>query len=240
MPCCRRCPGYDPAVRPSPLLLAAVAAVAFAAVAGAALLAGAAGAARGTAVSSGALAAAHVVGPAGPARLDGLETGATPWPAEWPHLAQRLRAIGLPALDAEGQVIHIHQHLDVRVDGRAVVVPVGLGFGVGRDDKVHFISPIHTHGVDGIVHVESPLRRDFTLGDVFDVWGLRFSAGCLGGYCNRGDARVRVFVNGRLVGRGSDPRDVVLASHQQILVSFGTARQLPARIAKTFVFEPGA
>ena len=191
-------------------------------------------------MSSGSLAAARVIGPSGPPRLDGLETGATPWPVEWPHLAQRLRAIGLPALDEEGQVIHIHQHLDVRVNGRAVIVPIGLGFGFGSDDKVHFISPVHTHDVDGIIHVESPVRRDFTLGDVFDVWGLRFSATCLGGYCNRGDARVRVFVNGRPVGPGSDPRNVVLASHQQILVSFGTARQLPARIAKTFVFEPGA
>ena len=242
-------------MRPSPRPLAtfavtAVAAVATAfaavatavatAVAGASLLAGAAGAARSAAASSEASAAARVVGPAGPLHLDGLETGPTPWPAEWPHLAQRLRAIGLPALDAEGEVVHIHQHLDVRVNGRAVVVPAGLGFGIGSDGKtVKFISPLHTHDTAGIIHVESPIRRDFTLGDVFDVWGLRFSASCLGGYCNRGAARVRVFVNGRLVGPGSGPRDVVLAPHQQILVSFGSAGQLPARIARTFAFEPG-
>lgn len=217
-------------VRRLTLLIAGVA-VAVAAVAS--------GVAQGAVVSERTSAPARVVGPAGPPRLAGLETGPLPWPAEWPHLAQRLRAIGLPALSEEGQVVHIHQHLDVRVAGRPVVVPLGLGFGIGSDDEVHFISPIHTHDVDGVIHVESPLLRDFTLGDVFDVWGLRLSATCLGGYCNSGAARVRVYVNGRLVGPGSDPRAVVLARQQQILVSWGTVRQLPARIAKTFAFEPG-
>ena len=220
-------------MRPWPLLPLIVA------LAGVSLLAGAAGGVPVAAGTSGASAAARVVGPAGPPRLDGLQTGPPPWRAEWPHLAQRLHAIGLPALSAEGEVIHIHQHLDVRVDGRAVTVPAGLGLGVGSDHKVHFLSPVHTHDVDGIVHVESPMQRDFTLGDVFDIWGLRFSASCLGSYCSRSDARVRVFVNGRLVGPGSHPRGVVLAARQQILVSFGSARQRPARIAKTFAFESG-
>ena len=223
-------------MRSRPLLLATAA---LAAAAAAALLVGSIGGVTVARGSSGAAKAPRVVGPAGPPHLDGLERGPLPWPAEWPHLAQRLRAIGLPELAEEGQLVHIHQHLDVRVDGRAVIVPTGIGFGVGSDDKVHFVSPLHTHDVDGIIHVESPVRRDFTLGDVFDVWGLRFSASCLGGYCNRGDARVRVFVNGRPVGPGSDPRAVVLARHQQILISFGTARQLPARIAKAFAFDPG-
>lgn len=218
--CHRRYPGYDPAVRAWPLLFVVVA------------LAVASG-------SSDASAAARVVGPAGPPRLDGLQTGPLPWNAGWVHLAQRLRAIGLPALSEEGQVLHIHQHLDVRVNGRAVTVPAAIGFGIDVDQKVKFVSPLHTHDVDGTIHVESPLRRQFMLGDFFDVWGLRFSASCLGSYCAQGDARVRVYVNGRLVGPGSDPRAVVLESHQQILVSYGTRRQLPARIARSFAFEPG-
>lgn len=220
-------------MRPRPFLLLIVA------LAGVTLLAGAAGGVPVAAGSSEASAAARVVVPAGPPRLDGLQTGPPPWRVEWRQLAQRLHAIGLPALSAEGEVVHIHQHLDVRVNGRAVMVPAGLGLGVGSDHKVNFVAPVHTHDVDGIVHVESPVQRDFTLGDVFDIWGLRFSASCLGGYCSRGDARVRVFVNGGLVGPGSDPRGVVLAAGQQILVSFGTARQLPAGIAKTFAFESG-
>ena len=150
--------------------------------------------------SSAAPAAVRVVAPLLPVRLDGLQTGPFPWHAGWAHLAQRLRAIGLPALSEEGQVMHIHEHLDVRVDGRAVAVPATIGFGIDVDQKVKFISPLHTHDTDGIIHVESPARRVFTLGDFFDVWGLRFSASCLGSYCAHGDARVRVYVNGRLVG----------------------------------------
>jgi hypothetical protein len=30
---------------------------------------------------------------------------------------------------------------------------------------------LHTHAADGIIHIESPIRRIYTLGDFFDVWG---------------------------------------------------------------------
>jgi hypothetical protein len=183
-------------------------------------------------------AALRFVGPAGPPPpLPGLQAGAAPWPAEWPHLAQRLHAIDLPALTVEGEVLHIHQHLDVRVHRRRVVVPAGIGFGVGKDTKVHFLSPVHTHATDGIIHFESPTVRSFTLGDVFDLWGVRFTETCLGGYCAKGDAQVRVYVNGRRVR--DDPRAVVLASHQQILVSFGTSEELPSPIRARFAFRKG-
>jgi hypothetical protein len=217
---CRRRPpgrGYDPAMGRLSLALAAVLAAAVSIMP--------------------AMDASGVVVPVGPPHLSGLQVGVAPWPAEWPHLAQRLRAIGLPALSAEGEVVHIHQHLDVRVHRRRVVVPAGVGFGIGRDGEVHFIAPVHTHATDGIIHVESPIERQFTLGDVFDVWGVRFSATCLGGYCARGGDRLRVFVNGRLVT--GDPRAVTLISHEEIVVAFGRQDELPASLPASFAFADG-
>jgi len=52
-----------------------------------------------------------------PTTLPGVLTGPAPWPANTEDLEARLSAIGLPALSAEGTELHIHQHLDLYVNG---------------------------------------------------------------------------------------------------------------------------
>ncbi len=138
-------------------------------------------------------------------------------------MRSRLDALGLPALSREGTVLHIHQHLDLFVRGRRIVVPAGIGI----DTAEGFISPIHTHDASGIIHVESPDVRTFTLGQVFGVWGVRLSRRCLGGYCGRGAERVRVYADGRPFP--GDPRVLPLAPHAEIVVAFGTPRQCRGR-----------
>src|SRR5262245_12293572 len=122
--------------------------------------------------------------------LPGELRGRAPWPANRGRLEERLAAIGLPALPAEGVAVHIHAHLDVFVNGKRVRVPAGIGIG---DD---FIAPLHTHDATGIVHVESPTVRSYTLGQFLAVWGVRFDSHCLGGYCAAGNRVLRVYANG--------------------------------------------
>jgi hypothetical protein len=165
--------------------------------------------------------------------LAGLQTGAAPWDANTGDLAQRLRAIGVPPLSpVEGTVIHIHQHLDLYVDGRKVPVPAGVGI----DPAVGY-APLHTHDASGVVHVESPTVRTYTLGEFFAVWGVRFTPSCLGGYCAGGGRQLRVYVNGRPY-RG-DPTTLVLAAHQELVVAFGTAAELPSPFPSGYPFPPG-
>ena len=171
------------------------------------------------------------------ASLPGLQTGKAPWTPGWGDLGRRLDAIHLPQLQAEGTVVHIHQHLDVFIDGHAVRVPAYIGFGVEVDGKAHFIAELHTHDPSGVIHVESPRGTSFTLGQFFDVWGVRLTATCLGGYCNAGKSIVRVWANGKR--RLGDPRTLPLTSHEEILVSFGTDRQLPAKIPPSYPFAHG-
>src|SRR6185369_1120909 len=71
--------------------------------------------------------------------LPGLQTGNAPWAPELDHLKERLTAIDLPALAQEGTTLHIHQHLDILVDGKPVAVPAGIGINEAQG----FISPIH-------------------------------------------------------------------------------------------------
>jgi hypothetical protein len=165
--------------------------------------------------------------------LAGLQTGPAPWGANTADLAERLRAIGVPPLSpVEGTVIHIHQHLDIFVDGHQVTVPAGVGI-----DPAAGYAPLHTHDPSGIVHVESPTVRSYTLGEFFAVWGVRLTPACLGGYCAGGGRELRVYVNGRPYQ--GDPTGLVLAAHQELVVAFGTAAQLPSPVPSGYPFPAG-
>jgi hypothetical protein len=168
-----------------------------------------------------------------PATAAGVLTGPAPWPANnGSGLRARLAALGLPALPREGTVLHIHSHLDVFVHGRRVVVPAGIGI----DPYFRFISPLHTHDTSGVIHIESPTVRIFTLGEFLGVWGVRLGGGCLGGYCVGHRSSLHVYADGRPV---ADPATLPLAAHEEIVVTFGTARQVPRPLPASYAFAPG-
>ena len=170
----------------------------------------------------------------GATRLPGLMIGLAPWPANnGPTLRPRLKALRLPALSAEGTVQHIHAHLDVAVNGRVPYIPPGIGIDV----QGQFIAELHTHDASGIIHVESPNTRPFTLGQFFDVWGLRLTPTCVGGYCAGKGKLVWAWVNGKRF-RGN-PRTIVLRSRQEIVVAFGTFKSIPKPIPSSFAFPSG-
>ncbi len=165
-----------------------------------------------------------------PSNLPGMQVGDVPWQPELSHLAERLRAIGLPPLSAEGSALHIHQHLDVIIHGKPMPVPADIGIGSG------FISDIHTHDGSGIIHVESPTIQTFTLGQFFDTWGMKFTAQCIGGYCADANDTLKVYSNGTLYQ--GDPRQLALQEHQEIVIVYGTAQEQPASLP-TFTFPAG-
>ena len=162
-------------------------------------------------------------------------TSKGPWgPNNGPLLEARLSAIDLPALSAEGAALHIHQHIDLFVKGVVVEIPPGVGI----DRQSPFIAELHTHDGSGIVHVEAPRIRPFTLGQFFDVWGLQFTATCIGGYCAGSRNRLWVWARGKKWAK--DPRRIVLRQHDEIVIVFDTAADPPRAIAKNFPFRPGS
>jgi len=170
--------------------------------------------------------------------------------APWPLPRFALTAIGRAGLTPLlGRVIrHDHVHLDVIVNGRPVKVPGGIGLAEPRDGgpcpqgpkssgdcatgETIFArvanSPLHTHASSGLVHIESDRDVPFTLGQVFDEWGVRFDRRCLGAYCTGGGKQLRVYANGRRVT--GDPRNVVLRERQELAVVYGSDfASLPSR-----------
>lgn len=163
--------------------------------------------------------------------LVGTMTGDGPWTRNCRDLPARLAALKLPPYDPQERV-HRHAHLDLFVDGDRVDVPAGIG--LDADDVP--VSPVHTHNADGIVHVESPVERDYTLADFFRVWGLRADGGCLGGRCASGDRALHVFVDGAEVA--ADPARVQLLDQRQVVVSYGTRAEVDRQVPDSFTDWP--
>lgn len=165
--------------------------------------------------------------------LASLSTVGAPWPPELNHLRERLAAIGLPALAQEGTVLHIHQHLDLYIEGVPVPVPADIGINQAQG----FISPIHVHDTTGIIHVESQTVQTFTLGQFFDVWGVTLTPECIGGYCATEGNSLNVYVNGQKYQ--GDPTQLPLTSHEEIVITYGTQAQLPTTIPSSYSFPEG-
>jgi hypothetical protein len=159
------------------------------------------------------------------ATLPGLQTGKPPWNTGVATLDERLQPLGLKALTAEGTVIHIHQHLDVYVDGKHVTVPAGIGI-----QPSDYLTTLHTHDSAGIIHLESPTAENYSLGQFFGVWGVKLTSQCVGGACGG----VKLYVNGKL--HKGDPAKLVLKAHQELVLVVGKG---PKKIPKSYNFAPG-
>jgi hypothetical protein len=166
-------------------------------------------------------------GGAQPANLVGLQTGPAPWNPGLDTLPDRLDAVGVNDLTVEGQVLHIHQHLDIFVNGKRMPIPANIGIYDGE-----FLTELHTHDPSGIMHLESPVAENFTLGQFFGVWGVRLNADCVGGYC-RQVTPWTVYVNGQPYS--GDPATLDLKSHQEIAFVIGTP---PKQIPRSYKFPP--
>jgi hypothetical protein len=138
---------------------------------------------------------------------------APPWPAP-ADASAAVNAAGLPMLGREGNVEHIHAHLDVLVDGQAVPVPADIGIDIHR----RTISPLHTHDTSGVLHIESPVKRQFSLGEFFSEWQVSLSQDSVGAL-RAGDGKVvRVFVNG--TRWNGNPGAIMLGAHDEIAVLY--------------------
>ena len=141
---------------------------------------------------------------------------------------------GIQCLGTEQLLFHIHAHLTIFVKGVARKVPYGIGISSGQVQNTpqgSFVSNgscfywLHTHAADGIVHIESPEQRTFTLGNFFDVWSQKLGPAQVGPAAGT----VTAFYNGKLYK--GDPRDIPLTAHAQIQLDVGTPLIAPETVS---------
>jgi len=116
----------------------------------------------------------------------------------------------------EGTVEHIHANLQIYDRGHSVTVPAGIGI----PDGAGCLYWIHTHSADGFIHIESPVRKPFTLGEFFDIWGPDLSWTQAANAQAPSGKRLSIWVNGQ-AWHGRDPRSIVLADRETIVIQNG-------------------
>lgn len=140
-------------------------------------------------------------------------------PAAHPARAQMMGALpidGIKCEGMEGAVVHIHQHLQIFDRGRAVKIPAQIGIPEGKG----CLYWLHTHTDDGLIHEESPVRRTFTLGQFFDIWGQELSWYAAGPVRAVKGRKLVIQVNGHGY-KGKDPRAIQLHNHDEIVIQAG-------------------
>jgi hypothetical protein len=158
-------------------------------------------------------------------QLGQLQTGPPPWNNGVGGLTDRLAPLGLNALGSEGTVLHIHQHLDLYVNGKHVTLPALIGI---YDNS--YLTEVHVHDTSGVIHVESPTNRTFTLGQLFGEWGVKLTASCVGSYCGH----LKWWVNGKPMT--GNPAALNLKAHQEIAIAAGPP---PLVVPKSYKFPSG-
>lgn len=128
-----------------------------------------------------------------------------PSPPPWRAPSDPLPGInnaGIRAYLQDVYDVHIHAHLDVYYNGQPVTVPGGLGIGPGN----LYIAPLHTHTPTGLLHLEGPRGKTYTLSQVFTLWGVPLHGAA-------------AWDNG---ARVADAEGLVLQDHHEVAVVFGT------------------
>jgi len=123
---------------------------------------------------------------------------------------------------------HVHVHVAVYVKGKMMRLPAGIGitqprllekfsnghfYDVGPYDCLYWL---HTHVADGIIHVESPGRRTFTLGEFFDIWNQPLGPSQVG----PAKGTVVVYENGKKLH--GNPRLTPLVARANIQIDVGS------------------
>lgn len=126
-----------------------------------------------------------------------------------------LNVDGIECQGMEGAVEHIHTHLQIFNRGRAVQIPAQVGIPQGGS----CLYWVHTHTPDGIIHIESPVTRTFTLGQFFDIWGEPLSRTQAASARAAHGKTLRVTVNGKIWT--GDPAKIPLRDREEIVIQSG-------------------
>lgn len=128
---------------------------------------------------------------------------------------------GIRCDSSEAFVLHIHAHLAIYSGGTPLLVPAGVGIGPPLLFSHGFVTAgacfswLHTHDTTGVIHIESPVARVFTLGNFFDVWGQPLAADRVGPLAGA----VTAYLDGRPFS--GDPAGIPLGAHALVQLDVG-------------------
>ncbi|HET9343826.1 MAG TPA: hypothetical protein VFO25_13010 [Candidatus Eremiobacteraceae bacterium] len=143
----------------------------------------------------------------------------------------------IDGIDCKGALdnqFHHHVHLSMFVNGEQIALPRGTGMKQPGHNKFVYhakcVYYVHTHDETGIIHIEPPDGRAFTLAQYFDLWGEPLSTNGFAGY----SGSVSVYIDG-VLQPGMDPTTIAFSPFEEITLVIGT----PPSWIPAYVFPPG-
>jgi len=121
------------------------------------------------------------------------------------------REVALTCTTDMATVYHIHPTLAISLNGVPYTIPANVGIKAGC------MNSLHMHDSTGLLHVESPEKRDFTLGDFFAVWDQPFSSTQILDQTVDDTHVIRVTVDGEPV---ETYENTILADKDKIVISY--------------------
>jgi hypothetical protein len=147
----------------------------------------------------------------------------------------------IPCDQLEQTKFHYHAALQILYQG----TPVSIPSDVGRLATCFYWLHVHAES-PGVIHIESPSSRKFTLGDFFKVWATSLGtpepldSTHVSSFTLTGDQKLVVYVD-HADGKGpqlftGDPKTIVLAAHEVITLEITPPTVSPP---PTFTFQSG-
>ncbi|MBP0589677.1 hypothetical protein J8I87_08090 [Paraburkholderia sp. LEh10] len=120
---------------------------------------------------------------------------------------------GLICAAGMSELYHVHAHLAIVNNGKWLALPANVGLLSQCNYEMH------THDQTGIIHIETPNVKNYTLGQFFDIWGQALSSTNVAGIT--GTVVAYINDNGDVRRYDGDLRDIELISHRDITLEIG-------------------
>ena len=120
---------------------------------------------------------------------------------------------GLVCASGMSEAYHVHAHVAIVANGQWQALPANVGILSQCNYEMH------THDQTGIIHIETPNVKSFTLGQFFDIWGEPLSNTNVAG--NTGNVVAYINDNGDVRRYDGDLRNIELISHRDITLQVG-------------------
>ena len=133
-----------------------------------------------------------------------------------PYDEKTSREVALICTTDMATKFHIHPVLKIIIAGVEQKIPANIGI-TGL-----CMNSIHTHDDSGTLHIESPVQKDFMLGDFFAVWGKEFSQNQILDYKIDNTHAIVVTVNSKSV---DTYENTVMKDKDDIVIEYKEAKK---------------
>lgn len=136
---------------------------------------------------------------------------------------------GIQCGEMEQLGYHIHAHLDIFVNGSKYTVPALIGI---TNNCYYWL---HTHDESGVIHIESPVTKNFTFDQFLKIWESQNNSSEMINILNNNTKDFFLYVNGQQLSNTTF-NNIIFHPHDEIAIIIDKP---PAIIPSKYEFDPG-